>query len=726
MDSRFGEKLIEQTIADYYASQDREHLVRTLEVLRAQADAGTRLIAAVVPVPEPKVISMEAWKNNGHEKRFMLNRLKGKDDTEIAVAFTSPEQQKKGPASAGMLIPLGDLLRTVEKMDKLEGLMINPWGQRFLLTRQTIAVLLGAPQQAAQPQKSQIALDRHDITELNIECIVNAANESLSGGGGVDGAIHRAAGPELDKALEKLGGCATGDAKMTDGFGLKAKHIIHTVGPVYNAQGSDREKEEAASALRSCYVNSLDLARREGIRSIAFPAISTGAYGYPRREAAQIALAAVSSWLQKNSDYIMTVVLSCFDEDNYRTYVDIIEQQKKEAEARQQAGELLRGEEKKRAEEKARQESSDGGPAAPAPEEAAGVKKTVITLHKPAADLVRSAVLGCVTGDALGFPVQFADRQERDQDPVTDMRKTALKDGTEVGLWSDDSSMILAAMDSLNTLKKLNYRDVMDRYFNWRMYGKYTPDGEAFDIGGMTDRAIMNYARGVDPLKCGGTDEQDNGNGSLMRIMPFALLLVRKGHLFEDADRMMIHTASALTHAHPRAKLACEIYAVAVRELIVHGTQVDRTELLQRAVNDVMLFYRADEESGDEDDPGIEAHREVVTDYDEIRTELPAFARLRDIAAFAKLPEEEIRSTGYVTDTLEAAFWCFLTTDDYRSCVLKAVNLGSDTDTVACVAGGLAGIRGGAGSIPAEWVDSLARKEEIEAQCDAFQSLWIS
>jgi ADP-ribosyl-[dinitrogen reductase] hydrolase len=306
------------------------------------------------------------------------------------------------------------------------------------------------------------------------------------------------------------------------------------------------------------------------------------------------------------------------------------------------------------------------------------------------------------------------------------MRKTALKDGTEVGLWSDDSSMILAAMDSLNTLKKLNYRDVMDRYFNWRMYGKYTPDGEAFDIGGMTDRAIMNYARGVDPLKCGGTDEQDNGNGSLMRIMPFALLLVRKGHLFEDADRMMIHTASALTHAHPRAKLACEIYAVAVRELIVHGTQVDRTELLQRAVNDVMLFYRADEESGDEDDPGIEAHREVVTDYDEIRTELPAFARLRDIAAFAKLPEEEIRSTGYVTDTLEAAFWCFLTTDDYRSCVLKAVNLGSDTDTVACVAGGLAGIRGGAGSIPAEWVDSLARKEEIEAQCDAFQSLWIS
>jgi O-acetyl-ADP-ribose deacetylase (regulator of RNase III) len=329
MDSRFGEKLIEQTIADYYASQDREHLVRTLEVLRAQADAGTRLIAAVVPVPEPKVISMEAWKNNGHEKRFMLNRLKGKDDTEIAVAFTSPEQQKKGPASAGMLIPLGDLLRTVEKMDKLEGLMINPWGQRFLLTRQTIAVLLGAPQQAAQPQKSQIALDRHDITELNIECIVNAANESLSGGGGVDGAIHRAAGPELDKALEKLGGCATGDAKMTDGFGLKAKHIIHTVGPVYNAQGSDREKEEAASALRSCYVNSLDLARREGIRSIAFPAISTGAYGYPRREAAQIALAAVSSWLQKNSDYIMTVVLSCFDEDNYRTYVDIIERAEK-------------------------------------------------------------------------------------------------------------------------------------------------------------------------------------------------------------------------------------------------------------------------------------------------------------------------------------------------------------------------------------------------------------
>ena len=156
-----------------------------------------------------------------------------------------------------------------------------------------------------------------DITKLKVDAIVNAANSSLLGGGGVDGAIHRAAGPKLLEECRTLNGCRTGEAKITGGYNLPAAHVIHTVGPIYSASASD------PADLRNCYWNSLEVARENDLHSIAFPGISTGVYGYPKREAAEIALATVKEWLEKNAGYEMEVTIVNFSEADYAIYMQI-------------------------------------------------------------------------------------------------------------------------------------------------------------------------------------------------------------------------------------------------------------------------------------------------------------------------------------------------------------------------------------------------------------------
>lgn len=162
--------------------------------------------------------------------------------------------------------------------------------------------------------RKNIYIDLGDITKLDCQCIVNAANKSLLGGGGVDGAIHRAAGPKLLAECRTLHGCRTGEAKITKGYNLKAEYVIHTVGPVYSGTESDRR------LLAECYRNSLDLAREYHIHSIAFPAISTGVYGYPLAEAAPIAASTVSEWMAAHPDYDISVIFSCFDRRTYEMY----------------------------------------------------------------------------------------------------------------------------------------------------------------------------------------------------------------------------------------------------------------------------------------------------------------------------------------------------------------------------------------------------------------------
>ncbi len=164
----------------------------------------------------------------------------------------------------------------------------------------------------------EIILSRVDITLLDVDAIVNAANNSLLGGGGVDGAIHRAAGPELLYECRQLGGCKTGEAKITRGFHLKAKYIIHTVGPVWKGGHFGEEQ-----LLANAYMNSSKLAKENKISTIAFPNISTGIYNFPKEKAAEIAIQETSKSLQENPD-IKILIFSIFDEENYQIYKKLL------------------------------------------------------------------------------------------------------------------------------------------------------------------------------------------------------------------------------------------------------------------------------------------------------------------------------------------------------------------------------------------------------------------
>ena len=166
-----------------------------------------------------------------------------------------------------------------------------------------------------------ISFVQGDIVKLHVDAIVNAANSSLLGGGGVDGAIHRAAGPELLKECRGLHGCETGEAKITKAYNIsQVKYIIHTVGPIYSGDPDD------ARLLANCYYNSLELAYKNGCKSIAFPGISTGVYGYPLKEASEVSLKTVLRWQEEHKDAEMDIRFCCFGDRAMNTYIALAEQ----------------------------------------------------------------------------------------------------------------------------------------------------------------------------------------------------------------------------------------------------------------------------------------------------------------------------------------------------------------------------------------------------------------
>jgi len=303
---------------------------------------------------------------------------------------------------------------------------------------------------------------------------------------------------------------------------------------------------------------------------------------------------------------------------------------------------------------------------------------------------VRSALLGAAVGDALGVPVEFQGRAARKSDPVSGMRAY----GTHhqpAGTWSDDTSMILATMAGMMSSGGCDPEAILREFAAWMREGKHTPHGEVFDIGNATREAIARFLAGTPPLEAGGQHEWSNGNGSLMRILPVALAFGDDPELVEMASAV-----SSLTHAHERSRFCCAFYCLVVSDLLQGRSVEEATAFAWDALDHRWSFSPE---------------------------ERPLFDALRPDRLFAR-SEDEIRSSGHVIDTLEAALWTNARHEDYASAVLHAVNLGDDTDTTGCVAGGLAGLVHGEDGIPAPWLEVLAKRDDLVATAKDFAVFW--
>ena len=303
-------------------------------------------------------------------------------------------------------------------------------------------------------------------------------------------------------------------------------------------------------------------------------------------------------------------------------------------------------------------------------------------------------IMGVVVGDALGVPVEFKNRQELMADPVVNMRGYG-SFNLPAGSWSDDTSMTLATLDSLK--QGFDLHDIMKNFVKWIRQAEYTPFGSVFDVGNICYRGIKNYELNGDINRCGSDKYYENGNGSLMRILPVCLFFYQKQNKDAISDEEVIHkihAVSALTHAHARSLVACGIYHFMIKSILDNnGTLIER---LQTGVDAAFEFYK---------NTNMDAE------------ELEYYNRIRNLGQFVFEAEENIKSSGYVVDSLEAAVWCLINTDSYEACTLKAVNLGEDTDTVSAIAGGLAGLYYGYENIPKEWLAVIQKREWIEEMC---------
>ncbi|MBQ9026534.1 MAG: ADP-ribosylglycohydrolase family protein [Methanobrevibacter sp.] len=296
---------------------------------------------------------------------------------------------------------------------------------------------------------------------------------------------------------------------------------------------------------------------------------------------------------------------------------------------------------------------------------------------------VKDGIIGLVIGDALGVPVEFNPREDLKIDPVTDMEGYGTYN-MPPGTWSDDSSMTIATMSSIVNKNGINYDDIMEEFLKWIEQGKYTQYNNTFDYGVTTSHGIYNYKHGAEAIYAGGDGERDNGNGSLMRILPLAFI--------PDIDYKTIENISGLTHRHMRSKISCTLYIEIAKSMLNNNLSID--EHITLACNKIKEHYEGNDE--------LEHFSRIFND------------ELND--------EDSISSSGYVISTFESVIYCLKNTDNFRDAVLKAVNLGNDTDTVGAICGGLAGIYYGFDSIPIDWIDKIPKINEVVELCEKYEA----
>ena len=303
---------------------------------------------------------------------------------------------------------------------------------------------------------------------------------------------------------------------------------------------------------------------------------------------------------------------------------------------------------------------------------------------------ILSGVMGHALGDAMGVPVEFIPRRELSFNPVTDMRGKG-SHPVPKGYWSDDTSMEIALMDSFIEKGKFDYDDIMNKFSELVNFGKYTPVGEVFDIGRTCLQAIRNYIKGeYKATECGLDTVNANGNGSLMRILPVAYYCYYN-KLEANEIFSLVKDISSLTHRHEISVLGCYIY---INYVIFLLEENDKFEAYDKVKNiDYSMFSKE----------SLDVYFRVLKE---------------DIN---KVNIDDIKSSGYVVDTLEACLWVILNTESFKEAILNAVNLGNDTDTIGAITGSIAGIIYGYESIPNEWLESLAKREYLENLCNDFE-----
>lgn len=301
-----------------------------------------------------------------------------------------------------------------------------------------------------------------------------------------------------------------------------------------------------------------------------------------------------------------------------------------------------------------------------------------------------NGIIGLAIGDALGVPAEFKSREELKRYPITDM----IGDGTynlPAGTWSDDTSMTLATIDSIISTGTINPNDMANKFLNWFRNAEYTATNETFDIGRTTLQSLAKYELKLyDASNCGEDNEYSNGNGSLMRILPIAYYIYYKDVTDNQEIYNIVKQVSSITHAHEVSILGCYIYVRFALELLNGKDKVEAYNNIKKL--DYSMFSST-----------------IIDKYNRI---------LND--NIQNLNEENISSSGYVVSTLEAAMWLFLNLNDYNNTILRAVNLGEDTDTVAACTGGLLGLYYGIESIKSSWKQNLKKYDYIVELCDKF------
>lgn len=295
---------------------------------------------------------------------------------------------------------------------------------------------------------------------------------------------------------------------------------------------------------------------------------------------------------------------------------------------------------------------------------------------------ITNSIFGFIVGDAMGVPTEFSNREKLQSNKVTSMTH-AKNFNVPKGSFSDDTSMTIATMQSIIDIKGIDYNDIMNKFVSWVYDARYTPTNYVFDIGGTCLTAINRYYKdNISPLKCGLKEFESNGNGSLMRLMPIVIYCYYNKYNDKDSYKL-IKDISSLTHANEISILGCYIYYLYYKYLL-DGLDKNKAYIKIKEYNYNKYF----------DNKTIAYYNRILNS---------------DIASYNI---NDIKSSGYIIDTLEAVLWCLLNHNNYKDIIIEAINLGNDTDTIGAIVGSLAGLY--YNDIPQEWINDLQRKEYLE------------